>query len=277
MRDSYRSHALRLFFRLTAALASVVVVLSAFVHDAYAFGALKLKAAEVDEMSAMWQIRAVLELPSPPLTAHQPMRFIITKVAVYERVLLDGQSAPVLNRVALKNQPPAIETFDVSFADSSRSIWKSTEFAFALARSRGYEAGEYRLEVRTSEGVPIGSAAALVLRGDNPVVDRRAMTFGGNSPAPKSDAGASHTSPSNTQSWDANRDVAPIGQGEGFVPPQGFEKTAEEEIKVRRGGCGCTTVASSTSSTGALGAAAAISMTLFSIRLHQSRRRRAAR
>jgi hypothetical protein len=41
------------------------------------------------------------------------------------------------------------------------------------------------VQVRTSDGVDIGGATTITLNGDNPVVDRRAMSFDAKNPGMK--------------------------------------------------------------------------------------------
>ena len=51
--------------------------------DARAAGTLKLKNAEVNEVSGGWHLYVTIELPKSPLTAHQPMKFLFTKTAAH--------------------------------------------------------------------------------------------------------------------------------------------------------------------------------------------------
>src|SRR4051812_23650928 len=157
---------------LFAILAAVAMLVSS-PRTAQAAGTFKLKSSEATEVSGAWHLYVTIELPKAPPIAHQSMKFLFTKTAVYERSLVDGKSEPVLNRQALQNQTPSVESLDVDFADPSGKIFKGTRFDFGLTRARGYEAGEYKVEVRTSDGTTIGQAANLTLKGDNPVVDRR--------------------------------------------------------------------------------------------------------
>ena len=49
---------------------------------------------------------------------------------------------------------------------------------FVIRRDHGFEAGEYDLKIkREDDGVQMGQTIHLILKGDNPVVDRRSMTF----------------------------------------------------------------------------------------------------
>src|SRR4051794_25661971 len=155
---------------LAMALAFATVVML-FTRDARAVGTFKLKSTEATEVSGAWHIYVTVELPKPPLTAHQSMKFLFTKTMVYERALIDGHTEPVLSRQALQNQTPSVESLDVDFADPSGKVFKGTRFDFGLTRARGYEAGEYKVEIKTSDGTSIGSAQNLILKGDNDVVD----------------------------------------------------------------------------------------------------------
>src|SRR5438552_279721 len=94
--------------------------------DARAAGTLKLKNAEVNEVSGGWHLYVTIELPKSPLTAHQPMKFLFTKTAEYERALVDGHEGPVTNRTPLTGQAPSTESLDVDFADPSGKIFKGT-------------------------------------------------------------------------------------------------------------------------------------------------------
>ena len=232
------------FFALLAAIATLV----SFPGAAHAAGTFKLKSQEANEVSGAWHLYVTIELPKAPLTAHQSMKFLFTKTVAYERSLIDGHAEPVQNRQALENQTPTIESLDVDFADPSGKIFKGTRFDFGLTRARGYEAGEYKVEVRTSDGTTIGQTAHLVLKGDNPVVDRRAMAFNAKEKSIKKvegyDGGANQAKndepiPSNPN---GPTEVTPTGTATGFVPAEGMQETDEEKIKTRPKGCGCEVV-----------------------------------
>jgi len=241
-----------------ALLALFAVVVTAFVlafstaADA-AVGVFKLKSTEVNEVSGAWHLYVTIELPKAPLTAHQSMKFLFTKTMVYERSLIDGHAEPVINRQALQNQTPSVESLDVDFADPSGKIFKGTRFDFGLTRARGYEAGEYKVEVRTSDGTTIGATANLTLKGDNPVVDRRAMAFNAKEKSIKKvegyDGGANQAK--NDDPTPANNngpsEVTPTGTATGFVPKEGMQETEEEKIKTRPKGCGCEVVGQTSS------------------------------
>lgn len=243
-----------------------------------ATGVFKLKSTEVTEVSGAWHLYVTIELPKAPPNAHQPMKFLFTKTAVYERSLVDGKSEPVMNRQALQNQTPSIESLDVDFADPSGKIFKGTRFDFGLTRTRGYEAGEYKVEVRTSDGVTIGAPANLILKGDNPPVDRRAMAFNAKEKSIKKvegyDAGANQAKNDDPAPANPNgpSEVTPTGTATGFVPKEGYQETEEEKIKTKPGGCGCETVGQ----TGP-GAAIFFALPIVGIGLAAARRRRSPR
>lgn len=236
-----RATARQVLVAIVAAIATLIVMPRA----AHAAGSFKLKSTEVNEVSGAWHLYVTIELPKAPPTAHQPMRFLFTKTVVYERSLVDGRDEPVLNRQVLENQTPSVESLDVNFADISGKIHKATRFDFGLTRTRGYEAGEYKVEVRTSDGVTIGQPARLILKGDNPVVDRRSIAFSakekGMTKVAGYDAGANQAKNEEPVAPVDNgpAEVTPMGTATGFVPPEGLEETEEEKIKVRPKGCGC--------------------------------------
>jgi hypothetical protein len=228
-------------FALLAAIATLV----AFPRAAHAIGTFKLKSNEATEVSGAWHIYVTIELPKAPLTAHQSMKFLFTKTTVYERSLIDGHNEPVVNRQPLENQTPSVESLDVDFADPSGKIFKGTRFDFGLTRTRGYEAGEYKVEVRTSDGTTIGAPSHLILKGDNPVVDRRAIAFNAKEKSIKKvdayDAGANQAKNDEPTPNNPNgpSEVTPMGTATGFVPAEGLQETDEEKIKTRPKGCGC--------------------------------------
>lgn len=230
--------------RVLSFLAFLAVVLT-FALDARAVGSFKLKSNEIQEAGATgWHLYVTIELPRPPLTAHQTMKFQFTKTAVYERALVDGRSEPVLNRQPLVNQQPSYESLDVDFADPSGKIFKATRFDFYLTRARDFEAGEYKVELRTSDGTTIGTPQNLILKGENPVVDRRAIAFNAEKKPIKKiegyDAGANQAKNDEpVAAANQGGEVVATGTAQPFIPKEGYERQPEEEIKSRPKGCGC--------------------------------------
>jgi hypothetical protein len=252
-------------------------------HDALAAGSFKLKTQTVSEVSGAWHLFVTIELPRPPATAHVPVKFLFTKTTVFERALVDGHSDPVINRTALMNQTPSVESLDVDFADGSGKIFKGTRFDFGLTRARGYEAGEYKVQVRTSDGTDIGGNQTLTLNGDNPVVDRRSITFNAKEKSIKkvdaygADGGAANGPPRNDDDTPVqSQEVAPSGSATPFIPTSAYEKTPEEEIKTKPGGCGCETVGHDHGHDAGGAGALALGLGLVLGGAARSRRRRAA-
>jgi hypothetical protein len=224
------------------ALAAAVLFLAFAAEGA---GTFQLRSTDVQEVSGGWHVFCQLSLPSAPTLAHTPMKFLFTKTVVYERALTDNSPNPVLNPTVLVNQTPSVESLDVDFSDPSGKIFNRTRFDFSLTRTRGYEAGEYSVKVRTADGVDIGSPARLVLKGDNPVVDRRAITFNAKEKSIKKvdtglDAGAKVASDDTPAAANNNGDVVASGNAAPFIPVDAYQKTPEEEVKTRPSGCGCS-------------------------------------
>ncbi|WP_394843064.1 MYXO-CTERM sorting domain-containing protein [Pendulispora brunnea] len=229
-------------FLVFAFLSFLVLVLTS--GDAAAAGSARLKTTEVQEVSGAWHIFVTVELPKPPLTAHVPMRFVFTKTAVYERSLTDNSKDPVVNRQTLAGQQPTAESLDVDFANPQGKIFKGTNFDFGLTRARGYEAGEYTVQIRTADGVDIGGPMRLTLKGDNPVVDRRSITFEakkkGITKVGDEDAGAAKKTDEAAPTTNYSGEVTPSGSAAPFVPKTAYDPTEEEKIKENPKGCGCS-------------------------------------
>ena len=214
-----------------------------FTVDASAMGSYRLRSTEVQESGGQWHIYLSIDLPHAPALPHMPMKFIFTELTEYERALTDNSKDPVLNRIPLQNQLPKTESLDVDFADATGKIFKGTRFDFSLSRVRGYEAGEYKFQLRTSDGSDVGSSATMILKGDNPVVDRRSITFSAKSSKDK-DAGA-QVAQNDTSAVPTSTEVAAIGTPPPFVSQESFQKTPEEEQVHTQGGgcCGIATTA----------------------------------
>jgi hypothetical protein len=260
------------------ALSSLIalLVIAVFSAPAWASGSFKLKTTTASESGGQWHIFVTVQLTRAPATPHVPMKFLFTKEAVFERDLVDGHGdTPVTNQMVLQNQTPSVESLDVDFADSSGKIFKGTQFDFSLSRDRGYEAGIYKVQIRTSDGIDVGGSQRLTLNGDNPVVDRRAITFNAKDPSVKKipgygDAGANGAPQDDTTSTQSS-DVAPSGSAAPFIPNDAYNKTPEEEVKTRPSGCGCAEAGARTQ-----GALAGVGLLGFGLAVLATRRRRRA-
>lgn len=235
-------------------LLSVALATLLFARDAAA-GTWKLKDAQINEVSGGWHLYMSIELSSAPSIAHVPMKFMFTKTMVYERALVDGSKDPVINRVPLQNQMPQMVTQDIDFSDASGKTFKGTRFDFSITRTAGFESGEYTVKLRTADGVDIGGAQTLILKGDNPVVDRRSITFSakGGKDVKKvddgTDAGAKVAQNDVESAVPTNGDVTPAGSAAPFIPSDAYQKTDEEQgIKDHPKGCGCDVPGVSTGS-----------------------------
>jgi hypothetical protein len=160
----------------------------------------------------------------------------------YERALTDASKDPVMNRITIQNPLPKIEPLEVSFSDGTGKIFKGTSYDFSLTRARGYEAGEYKFVLRTSDGNDIGSPTTIILKGDNDVVDRRTISFA--TKAKDKDAGKEVAENENT--GPASTEVTAVGTAPPFIPPEAFQKTDEEQIHTsgQGGCCGSSMIAS---------------------------------
>jgi MYXO-CTERM domain-containing protein len=247
MSDKPRGRGLGAFAALFLLILSMIFIAA----DALAAGSVKVKSTEVSEISGAWHLYVKIELGKAPSIPHVPMRFVFTKTMVYERALIDGHTDPVVNRTALSNQSPSTESLDVDFANGQGNIFKGTNFDFDLTRTRGYEAGEYKMQVMTSDGTNIGASTTIILKGDNPVVDRRSITFDAKKkPIQKvddgSDAGTKGGPDESQFAAPTNGDVAPAGSTGAFIPADAYNATPEEQGKDHPKGCGCTVVGANT-------------------------------
>lgn len=156
---------------------------------ALAAGRIEWKSKEFQEREGgSWRIELAIYLNSAPDVAHVPMKFEFQPIAYYERSMVDGDKL-VERTVPLENRQALIESTDVGFLDSgSGKIEKRTRFTFKVTRAHGYEAGEYKVTVRDGRnGNAIGAAQTLTFKGENEVIDRRAMVFEGKKKKDKGD------------------------------------------------------------------------------------------
>ena len=247
---------------LTVAVLALAVFFT--VRPALAVGSAKLNSSSVEENGGAWRIRVTLDLGKAPTIAHVPMKFVFNRTAVFERSLIDGSKEPVTNRVSLQNQPPSVESMEVDFSNAMGKIWKGTSFDFSLPRDRGYEAGEYKLQIRTSDGTDIGSAMQITLKGENKVVDRRSITFEakkkGIEKVDNGDPNKPKKEENDTKFAMTSQEVEPSGPPPSFVNKEAFNKTDEEKIRDRPKGCGCDVPGGFT--TAGLGAPSALALAL---------------
>jgi MYXO-CTERM domain-containing protein len=177
------------------------------------------------------------------------MIFSFTPVVLYERALTDkSPEKPVVNRMPLSNQQGINESMDVGFSDASGKVFKVTKFDFVIRRDHGFEAGEYDLKIkRQDDGGQMGQTIHLVLKGDNPIVDRRAIVFAGDKPKSKK------VDPDKTE------EKKDEGKKDEEKKDEGEKKDEEKKdgadvpkVPPKQGGCGCEVAGDPASPTRAL-------------------------
>jgi MYXO-CTERM domain-containing protein len=221
-----------------AALAVLVAAPLVLVpHLAQASGSVTLASREVQEDDGRWKLKMTVDFGSIPQLPHIPMIFSFTPVVLYERDLTDkSPEKPVLVRMPLSNQQGIHESMDVGFSDASGKVFKVTKFDFVIRRDHGFEAGEYDLKIkREDDGVQMGQTIHLVLKGDNPVVDRRAMVFSGDKPKSKKvEADKTEDKKDEEKKDEGKKDEEKKDEGE-------EKKDGADVPKVppKQGGCGC--------------------------------------
>lgn len=215
-----------------------------------------------------WKLFLTIKLGKKPATAHKPVRFIFTPLAIFETFMDDTKPGEQTRSIPQgKDVAPLVETIDVSFGDVQGNLWDTTKFDFVIKRARGFEAGEYQVELRDDEDKVLGRSFKIKLGGKNQLIDRRAMVFAGgekkkkDAPAEKKDEPAEKKdAPADTpKDADAPKDEK---KDTGAQPPP--------EVKPKAGGCGCQ-VPGTSSDPGSL---AAVSLAVVALGGLGRRRRR---
>lgn len=169
----------------TVALLFVAFAFVAFPNLALARGSVKISDSRPKENKEKWRLNLVIDYGSKPHLTYVPMVFEFVPTVYYERTLTDeSPDKPINRKVPLHNQTPINVRMDVGFSCGSE-ICARTKFSFKISRSADFKAGEYKLTVRLASGGTIGRASTLVLQGDNPVINRKAMVFHSDKPVKK--------------------------------------------------------------------------------------------
>jgi MYXO-CTERM domain-containing protein len=232
--------------RILLPLAALALALLAAPRSAHAVGTLRVEQTKVAEVDGRWKLKMTIDLGKVPDINYIPMIFSFTPTVLYERSLTDeSPEKPVIIKKNLTNQPAINESMDVGFSDATGKGFKLTKFNFMVRRDRGIEAGEYMLEVRrSSDGAVIGNKVKLILEGDNPVVDRRAISFVPDSTKKKKDdkpkdGGGDKKPEGGDAPADAPADAPPAEPS----PPATGDPTAAPDgpdpVEPKQGGCGC--------------------------------------
>jgi MYXO-CTERM domain-containing protein len=235
-------------------LALVLAFLGLFLlpRAAHATGSVSLNTREPMEADGKWKLIMTIDYGSIPHLPHIPMLVVFTPTVHWDLSLTDkSPEKPVLLKIPLQNQQPINEGLDVGFSDASGKVFKITKFDFVIRRDHGFEAGEYDLKIkREDDGVQIGQTLKLTLKGDNVVVDRRAMTFAGDK-KPKKDAPKDDDKDAKKDDKDAPKEnETPLENAE----PNPNDAPAPPPVAPKQGGCGCVVAGDSS----ALGGAAAL-------------------
>jgi hypothetical protein len=223
---------------LLALLVTAAAILAP--SEARAAGTVQISTREPVEEEGKWKLKFTIDHGGAPPIGHVPMLFSFQAMVLYERALMDKTGEkPIVNKIPLQNQQPIIESLDVGFADASGKIFAKTKFDFVIRRDRGFEAGEYELKIkRAGDGVQMGQPIRLILKGDNPIVDRRAIVFAGEKKKkPEGEKTAQAAPPPS----DPKEDKVPE------PPPGGWEPKPDSAVEPppvepKQGGCGCRVV-----------------------------------
>lgn len=244
-----RSH-LRHFAWLFATLALLLAP-----RTASAFGSVKVEGGTtLKEVDGRWKLKLVVDYGSLPDINFVPTLFSFQMQTLYERSLTDeGGDKPVITKKSLQNQQPIIESMDVGFSDGTGKTFKVTKFNFVIRRDRGFEAGEYTLQLkRADDGANMGQKIRVILEGDNPIVDRRSISFVGGK------------EPKKEEKKEAPKEAASSGEGDepaGEAPPSDASPSdaasvdAPPPVEPKQGGCGCRVAGEPTERTSGLGVA----------------------
>jgi MYXO-CTERM domain-containing protein len=222
---------------------------------ALAAGSVTLSTREPVEADGKWKLVMTIDYGSVPHLPHIPMLVVFTPTVHYDLSLTDkSPEKPVLVRIPLQNQQSINEGLDVGFSDASGKIFKITKFDFVIRRDHGFEAGEYDLKIkREDDGVQLGQTLKLVLKGDNPVVDRRAMTFAGEKKS-KKDEKKDEEKKDEAKADAPKENETPLENAE----PRPDEAPAPPPVEPKQGGCGC--VVAGESAPGSAAALAALAL-----------------
>jgi MYXO-CTERM domain-containing protein len=235
-----------------------VVFVSAFacafaltMGSAFAAGSLTYAKKEIQESSGQWHLMMTIIYGGKPVTAHVPMRFTFVPTAILENYLDDAHGdKPQKRKIPLVGQTPMQESVDVDFSDTRGKLFDRTRFDFNISRSHNFVAGDYAVTVHRADGAQVGTTQTLVLLGDNPVIDRRTISFVGQkkdkpAAAAAADApGDAKTAPAGTPPASDQPAAAPAAD----TPPASAAETPPEDapdpaaaakVPPAAHGCGC--------------------------------------
>jgi len=234
-------------FLLTGLL--LAVALLALASPAEARGTVQLHTPVVQEDDGDWKLRFTINYGGVPHMAHVPVIFSFKPTAIFERALTDASpKKPITTRKPLQNAKEINVSDQIGFADMSGKIYKITKYKTKLTRRADFFAGEYRLTVKLVGGGVLGRPMRVTLKGDNKVIDRRAVVFKAEPPKEKKEP--------EKKSWeDPKYDGKPraaedMGPDLSDIPDIEDDEPVEPQVKgpppedPKQGGCGCRQVGS---------------------------------
>ncbi|UQA59479.1 MYXO-CTERM sorting domain-containing protein [Polyangium aurulentum] len=259
-----RSALLRVLFAVIA-----LVLATSAPRLAHAVGTVTLVTKEPEESNERWKLNFTINYGSTPDIAYIPMVFSFTPTMLYERTLTDqSPEKPVIVRKPLQGQVPINLSMDVGFSDATGKKFSTTKFDFPIRRDKGFEAGEYDLKItRAEDGAQVGQTMKIKLKGDNPIVDRRAMVFSGEKKKTDEEKKEGDGAAASEEKKDEGAEAAGDANASGSETPT--EAPPAEPPK--QGGCGCR-VAGEPSAPGAAALASLLFGALVTLRRRASRR-----
>jgi len=263
-------------------LFSILAFFGVFVvaaQSAWAAGSITYGKTQIQEAGGGWHLQMTIVYGGKPPLAHVPMRFTFTPMAFFESYLDDKHGdKPQKRTIPLAGQTPINESVDVDFADTRGKIFDRTRFDFTISRSHNFVAGEYDVVVHRADGAQIGGKQKLVLEGENPVIDRRAISFVDSSKK-KDDKPvvAATAAPASTDSAPAAESTAaasPEPASSASPPPEEpADPTAAAKVPPGSHGCGCRVAEGPASLPAALGSLGLVGVAFLRIRRRASLRR----
>ena len=191
-----------------------------------------------------WRLQMTIKLGAKPTSKYQTWKFIFRPKVIYETYVDD--SGPGEKTRSMKQDDsatPLVEKFDISFGDAAGNLFDQTKFEVVLKRSRDFQAGEYKVEIRDADDNTVGKTFDLKLAGKNPTVNRKSIQFSSTDRKPAPTASATSGSAGSGS-----------GPASGSQPQDKIEKTEydepeeqkkpikadfPQEVKEKPGGCGC--------------------------------------
>lgn len=228
--------------RLFSFVAALAVLFFA-VTDALAAGSISFTRRELTESNGSWRLAMTIVYGGKPHLNHVPMRFSFTPTAVYERYLDDAHGdKPQMRKVPLTGQPPLVQIIDVGFSDPSGKTYDRTRFEFVITRAHNFEAGEYTVTVHRPDGVQVGTKQKLILKGENPIIDRRSISFVDQAPKKKEEPPPAEPEPEPEPVEEAESAEPEVEEeAEEGEPGEGLGDVDAAKVPPSARGCGCRT------------------------------------